>query len=394
MPGFIVDRLLVRRIGRERGRRSGSPPAVTRSAAGSSRPAWCSRKASPGVRDIDLGAGLGAVRAGRRARARRAAGRAGGGEPLGRALRAAADPAPAGRPGAARRQGRARASIRTRRPSRLRAGRSSTCAATSRSCGSTTRPRTRSRRRRSRGSRAAWDELAARARGRWCSPRRTRRCSARARTSRPSRSGTRTSGRAHLERIHALGARVGAARRSTTIAAVNGLAFGGGCEIAMACDVRLAARSATFGQPEINLGHHPGLRRHAAAAAARRPGQGARDEPVGDPISADEAFEYGLVEPRRRGPRAVRRRAGLGRARLAGQAPIAVEQIKRVSHARRPRRGPGGRARRLPARVHVRGRARGHRGLHREARAGVQGHVERGRAPRGADPVQPGRWSC
>jgi len=115
-----------------------------------------------------------------------------------------------------------------------------------------------------------------------------------------------------------------------TIAAVNGLAFGGGCELAMACDVRIAARSAIFGQPEIKLGIIPGF--GGTQRLPRLVGENKALEMnlIGDPIMAEEAFELGLVN--RMVPDHELLDTALAWARrLAGQAPIALEQIKRVS---------------------------------------------------------------
>lgn len=117
-----------------------------------------------------------------------------------------------------------------------------------------------------------------------------------------------------------------------TIAAVNGLAFGGGCELAMACDVRIAARSAIFGQPEIKLGIIPGF--GGTQRLPRLVGENKALEMnlVGDPIMAEEAFELGLVN------RMVEDHELFDTAlawahKLAAQAPIALQQIKRVSGA-------------------------------------------------------------
>ena len=117
-----------------------------------------------------------------------------------------------------------------------------------------------------------------------------------------------------------------------TIAAVNAVAFGGGCELAMACDFRIAAESATFGQPEINLGIVPGfggtqrLRRLIGEAKALELNL------TGEPISAHEAYELGLAT--RVVPDHELLDTALSWARkLAGQAPLAIEQIKRVSAA-------------------------------------------------------------
>jgi enoyl-CoA hydratase/carnithine racemase len=139
------------------------------------------------------------------------------------------------------------------------------------------------------------------------------------------------SGRAHLERIHALG-REWEQSRVTTIAAVNGLAFGGGCEVAMACDVRLAARSATFGQPEINLGIIPGFGGTQRLARLAGAAKALEMNTVGDPISAEEAYECGLANRVVDDHELFDLALAWGR-KMAGQAPIAVEQIKRVSHA-------------------------------------------------------------
>jgi enoyl-CoA hydratase / 3-hydroxyacyl-CoA dehydrogenase len=117
-----------------------------------------------------------------------------------------------------------------------------------------------------------------------------------------------------------------------SVAAVNGLALGGGCELAMACDVRIAAESAMFGQPEINLGIIPGF--GGTQRLPRLVGEGRARELnlTGDPIGAEEAYALGLAN--RVVPDEELFDTALAWARkLGGQAPLAVEQIKQVSAA-------------------------------------------------------------
>jgi enoyl-CoA hydratase len=111
------------------------------------------------------------------------------------------------------------------------------------------------------------------------------------------------------------------------IAAVHGACFGGGCEIALACDFVIASEDARFGQPEINLGIAPGwggtqrLPRRIGAARARRWIM------TGAPVSAADAMGEGLVD--RVVPRAELLDAAIGLAQeLAAKPPLALAAIK------------------------------------------------------------------
>jgi enoyl-CoA hydratase/3-hydroxyacyl-CoA dehydrogenase len=138
-------------------------------------------------------------------------------------------------------------------------------------------------------------------------------------------------GKQLLDHMHAL-LRAMETSDVATIAAVNALAFGGGCELAMACDFRIAAESATFGQPEINLGIIPGF--GGTQRLPRLVGEAKALEMnlTGDAISAGDAYEAGLAN--RVVPDHELLDTALAWARkLAGQAPLAIEQIKSISAA-------------------------------------------------------------
>jgi enoyl-CoA hydratase/3-hydroxyacyl-CoA dehydrogenase len=140
-----------------------------------------------------------------------------------------------------------------------------------------------------------------------------------------------SAGRALLDGMHGLLRRMEQSS-IVTIAAVNALAFGGGCELAMGCDVRIAAESATFGQPEINLGIIPGFGGTQRLPRLVGVNKALEMNLTGEPIGADEAYEFGLAN------RVVPDHELLDTAlawahKLAGQAPLSIEQIKTVSGA-------------------------------------------------------------
>jgi enoyl-CoA hydratase len=114
-----------------------------------------------------------------------------------------------------------------------------------------------------------------------------------------------------------------------TIAAVNGFALGGGCELALACDIRYAASAARFGQPEVNLGIIPGW--GGTQRLARVCGLGIAKELIltGRVVGADEAVRIGLVnavhDP-------VLDKARETAALLASKSPIALRVMKELAN--------------------------------------------------------------
>ena len=115
------------------------------------------------------------------------------------------------------------------------------------------------------------------------------------------------------------------------IAAVNGFALGGGCELALACDFIYASQKAKFGQPEVKLGVIPGF--GGTQRLLRRVGIGKAKELVltGEMISADEALRIGLADAVV-APEELMERAKTAAKQIAANGPLAVGEAKRVLH--------------------------------------------------------------
>jgi enoyl-CoA hydratase len=114
-----------------------------------------------------------------------------------------------------------------------------------------------------------------------------------------------------------------------SIAAVNGYALGGGCELACACDWIYASAKARFGQPEVNLGIIPGF--GGTSRLARRVGLARAKEMVlgGVPLPAEEALRIGLVN-RVFPPEELLAGALAAGENIAAKGPLAVAAAKRV----------------------------------------------------------------
>ncbi len=114
------------------------------------------------------------------------------------------------------------------------------------------------------------------------------------------------------------------------IAAINGYALGGGCELALACDIRIASKKAVFGLPEVTLGLIPGY-----AGTVRLPrligmGNALKCMLTGDPVVAEEAFRMGLVQDLTEPETLIEEAIKLGN-KIASRGPKAVQFVKEVA---------------------------------------------------------------
>ena len=111
------------------------------------------------------------------------------------------------------------------------------------------------------------------------------------------------------------------------IAAVNGFALGGGCELALACDIRICSANAKFGQPEVGLGIIPGF--SGTVRLPRIVGMGMAKQLIysGKPIRSDEALRIGLVNAVYEQPQLIEEALRLAKA-ITANAPLAVAAAK------------------------------------------------------------------
>jgi enoyl-CoA hydratase len=114
------------------------------------------------------------------------------------------------------------------------------------------------------------------------------------------------------------------------IAAINGFALGGGCELAMACDFRIAGTKAKFGQPEVNLGLIPGYAGTQRLSRLTNLGDALYLLTSADMISADDALRMGLVQ------KVIEQDLLLEEVRkmaqnIASKGPKAVRKVKMVT---------------------------------------------------------------
>jgi enoyl-CoA hydratase/carnithine racemase len=119
--------------------------------------------------------------------------------------------------------------------------------------------------------------------------------------------------------------------RKPIFAAVNGIAYGGGCELAQSCDFIIASETATFGQPETMLGLAAGGGSPVFLPRLLPPGKALQMLMTGDPITAQEAHRLGMVNELH-GPEQLMDAATRIAETIAGNSPTAVQAVKRAVH--------------------------------------------------------------
>ena len=124
--------------------------------------------------------------------------------------------------------------------------------------------------------------------------------------------------------------------RQPTIAVLNGVAFGGGLELALACDLRIAADHVQVGAPEVGIGTVPGWGMTTRLATVVGPARAKQMILTGLPIDAARAAAWGVISEVVPADE-LGVRAGELAARISAQAPVAVQVAKQLIDANRPR---------------------------------------------------------